>query len=151
MRGRAKGLMRIKDLNRGQKLGMGKNRVSFPGLTDNIKRDKDGNTNMKIEEISKEKYAEYLDDYGTQQMSLLKARGRKKYTPLQRGWTSATPMGQKFGPPESTNPDGNLNYYIHFPVSRRETIYLSMMEHTFNHHQYYQNWIRFELILISNN
>ena len=126
MRGRAKGLMRIKDLNRGQKLGMGKNRVSFPGLTDNIKKDKDGNTNMKIEEISKEKYAEYLDDYGTQQMSLLKARGRKKYTPLQRGWTSATPMGQKFGPPESTNPDGNLNYYIHFPVSRRETIYLSI-------------------------
>ena len=32
----------------------------------------------------------------------------KKYTPLQRGWTSANPCGQKLGPPESRNPDGNF-------------------------------------------
>ncbi len=32
-RGRAKGLMRIKNLNLGQRLGFGKARVSWPGLT----------------------------------------------------------------------------------------------------------------------
>ena len=32
-RGRAKGLLKIKNLNRGQKLGVGKERIKFPGLT----------------------------------------------------------------------------------------------------------------------
>jgi hypothetical protein len=32
-RGRAKGLVRIKNLNRGQKLGFGKSKVAWPGLS----------------------------------------------------------------------------------------------------------------------
>ena len=32
MRGRAKGLMRFKDLHKGQRLGWGKARILFPGL-----------------------------------------------------------------------------------------------------------------------
>ena len=32
MRGRAKGLMRFKDLHKGQRLGYGKSRIIFPGL-----------------------------------------------------------------------------------------------------------------------
>ena len=32
MRGRAKGLMRFKDLHKGQRLGWGKSRILFPGL-----------------------------------------------------------------------------------------------------------------------
>ena len=50
MRGRAKGMLRIKDLNRGQKLGMGKNRIRFPGLTAPI-RSQDGASAMKMEQV----------------------------------------------------------------------------------------------------
>ena len=59
MRGRAKGLMRIKDLNRGQKMGFGKNRMVFPGLTTAIKTKDPDST--KVEEMSKESYEQYLD------------------------------------------------------------------------------------------
>ena len=59
MRGRAKGLMRIKDLNRGQKMGFGKNRMVFPGLTTAIKQKDPDST--KVEEMSKESYEQYLD------------------------------------------------------------------------------------------
>ena len=59
MRGRAKGLMRIKDLNRGQKMGFGKNRMVFPGLTTSIKAKDPDST--KVEEMSKESYEQYLD------------------------------------------------------------------------------------------
>ena len=59
MRGRAKGLMRIKDLSKGQKLGFGKNRMVFPGLTTAIKAKEPGST--KVEEMSKESYEQYLD------------------------------------------------------------------------------------------
>ena len=59
MRGRAKGLMRIKDLSKGQKMGFGKNRMVFPGLTTAIKAKEPGST--KVEEMSKESYEQYLD------------------------------------------------------------------------------------------
>ena len=36
MRGRAKGMMRIKNLNRGQRLGFGQERVLFPGLSKDV-------------------------------------------------------------------------------------------------------------------
>ena len=51
MRGRAKGMLRIKDLHRGQKLGMGKNRMRFPGLTSAISS-KDGMSSLKMEQVS---------------------------------------------------------------------------------------------------
>ena len=36
MRGRAKGMMRIKNLNRGQRLGFGQERILFPGLSKEV-------------------------------------------------------------------------------------------------------------------
>ena len=33
-RGRARGLLKIKNLHRGQKLGVGKAKIAFPGLSD---------------------------------------------------------------------------------------------------------------------
>ena len=50
MRGRAKGMLRIKDLHRGQKLGMGKNRMRFPGLTSAISS-KEGMSSLKMEQV----------------------------------------------------------------------------------------------------
>ena len=33
-------------------------------------------------------------------------KGRKRQSVLERGWTSASPQGKKYGQPESNNPDG---------------------------------------------
>ena len=56
-RGRAKGLMRMKNLHIGQRLGFGKNRVAFPGLAKKL-IDTYGTTYQKAEigEISEETF-----------------------------------------------------------------------------------------------
>jgi len=109
MRGRAKGMLRIKDLHRGQKLGMGKNRMRFPGLTTGI-RPQDGASSMKIEQVPKEDYEQYLEDVSKTQASMTSAKKGQRYqTPLERGWTSASPQGKKYGPPESSDPDSTTD------------------------------------------
>lgn len=124
MRGRAKGLMRIKDLNRGQKMGFGKNRMVFPGLTTAIKT-KDG-TSTKVEEMSKENYEQYLDQKTEAQSAMaFTKKGRKRQSVLERGWTSASPQGKKFGQPESNNPDGNFDEFDSILVEIKNLVKMS--------------------------
>jgi len=119
MRGRSKGLMRIKDLNRGQKLGFGQNRVIFPGLTTNIQKDQ--TTSAKVEKMSKEDYEKYINEKTEAQSSLaFSKKGRRRQTVLERGWTSASPQGKKFGKPETNNPDGNFDDFDSVLVETRQ-------------------------------
>ena len=57
-RGRAKGLMRMKNLHIGQRLGFGKNRVAFPGLAKELvdRYGKKGSQRSQISEISEETF-----------------------------------------------------------------------------------------------
>ena len=83
MRGRAKGLMRIKDLSKGQKLGFGKNRMVFPGLTTAIKAKEPGST--KVEEMSKESYEQYLDQRFVPSTRNIETAQRSKWVSLWFG------------------------------------------------------------------
>lgn len=38
----------------------------------------------------------------------VKRSARKRQTPLERGWTSASPQGRKFGPPDTESISGGM-------------------------------------------
>lgn len=61
-------------------------------------------------EISQEAFDAYSEDVKKAQ-TLVSVKGRKRQTPLERGWTSANPQGRKFGPPESSDPDENMENF----------------------------------------
>jgi len=106
-RGRARNLMRKKDLNKGQMLGWGKARMAWPGLT--TKTTSGTGTNTKINEIDTledEKYNSYMEELEETRKNTKYARGGKRTQhPLDRGWTGAKPLGRKFGAPEAHNKD----------------------------------------------
>jgi len=111
-RGRAKGLMRMKNLHRGQRLGFGKNRVAFPGLAKELTtRGKGPQHREKIGELSEETFRQYEEQYEEVQ----KQQGGKRkgalsqQTPLERGWTGNSPQGKKFGPPIPRNSEENFD------------------------------------------
>lgn len=103
-RGRSKGLLRVKNLHRGQKLGLGKSRITFPGLTTHaLNKDREAS---KMGQISEEEYQEYNQGLDELRSQMGTRRGiRRRQTALERGWTSASPQGRRFGPPEATNAD----------------------------------------------
>jgi len=111
-RGRAKGLMRMKNLHRGQRLGFGKNRVAFPGLAKDLTTSRQGlGQKAKIGTIPNETFREYEEKYEEIQKQLGVKRprgGMLKQTPLERGWTGSSPQGKKFGPPEPRNSEENF-------------------------------------------
>lgn len=91
-RGRAKGLARKRDLNKGQQLGMGKVRFLFPGLNVPVVR---GREIINLQKLSEN------PDQGTEQSQVqTMVKQRPKIPPFLRGWTSRKPTGQRFGPPE---------------------------------------------------
>ena len=106
-RGRARNLMRKKDLNKGQMLGWGKARMAWPGLT--TKTTSGTGTNTKINEIDTledEKYDSYMEELEETRKNTKYSRGGKRTQhPLDRGWTGAKPLGRKFGAPEAHNKD----------------------------------------------
>ena len=60
-------------------------------------------------QMPKEDYEQYLEDITKTQASMtLAKKGQRYQTPLERGWTSASPQGKKFGPPETTDPDSEF-------------------------------------------
>jgi small subunit ribosomal protein S5 len=102
-RGRAKGIMRIKNLNKGQRLGWGKEKMRFPGLTTTrLSPDREKPTIGKIDESE---HQAYIDGVNEIQNKFLSRRKKRKISPLERGWTGSNPSGRKFGAPVSTNPD----------------------------------------------
>jgi len=110
-RGRAKGLMRMKNLHRGQRLGFGKNRVAFPGLAKDLTtRGKGPQLKEKIGEISEETFRAYEEQYEEiQKQQGVKRKGSlSQQTPLERGWSGGSPQGKKFGPPIPRNSEENF-------------------------------------------
>jgi len=111
-RGRAKGLMRMKNLHIGQRLGFGKNRVAFPGLAKKL-IDTYGTTYQKAEigEISEETFRQYEErvEERQKQIGARKKGMLNKQSPLERGWTGGSPEGRKFGPPIPRNSSENFD------------------------------------------
>ena len=104
-RGRAKGLLKIKNLNLGQRLGWGRERIRFPGLTGSNKSVKSRAPHTKISVIGEVELERYQEEVKEAQQKVQGKKRRRKVTPLQRGWTGGNPRGKKFGAPVSLNPD----------------------------------------------
>ena len=102
-RGRAKGLLKIKNINIGQKLGWGRAKVRFPGLSTSPSNR--GGENQTISKIDEAEFNQYLDEVKQMRDKFSSGRRRTKQTPLERGWTGGSPKGKKFGAPISTNPE----------------------------------------------
>ncbi|KAL0116124.1 hypothetical protein PUN28_011174 [Cardiocondyla obscurior] len=98
-RGRAKGLARKRDLNRGQLIGVGKIPIQFPGLNTPVFRGKEllKQEKMAIDPERQEKLAKIRQSYQKSK--------RIKLSPLERGWTSVHLGGRKIGPPDPVGED----------------------------------------------
>ncbi|XP_012226046.1 small ribosomal subunit protein uS5m [Linepithema humile] len=98
-RGRAKGLARKRDLNRGQLLGVGKIPIQFPGLNTSVFRGKELVQQQKLP----------VDPEREEKLAKLRqtqvGRRRNKLSPLERGWTGAQMGGRKLGPPDPVGED----------------------------------------------
>ncbi|KAI4486209.1 hypothetical protein M0802_012470 [Mischocyttarus mexicanus] len=93
-RGRARGLAKRKDLNKGQIIGQGKIPIQFPGLNVPVVRGKEILQQAKLPEDPErqEKLIKLRES--------MSSRRSKRLSPLERGWTSSKPGGMKLGPPE---------------------------------------------------
>lgn len=98
-RGRAKGLVRRKDLNRGQVIGIGKANIQWPGLSAPIIR---GRELVQRQQLPPDPERE---------AKLIKLRdsmsGKKfqKLSPLERGWSGNKMPGRSLGPPDPIGED----------------------------------------------
>ncbi|XP_076666179.1 mitochondrial ribosomal protein S5 [Andrena cerasifolii] len=93
-RGRAKGIPRVKDLNRGQKLGEGRIPIMYPGLNAPIMR---GDYLVKQHKLPENPEREKELQQLQSQSSILK---RMKQLALERGWSGGRMGGRKLGPPD---------------------------------------------------
>ncbi|XP_063984690.1 small ribosomal subunit protein uS5m [Diachasmimorpha longicaudata] len=100
-RGRAKSRRVIKNLNRGQIIGVGKKNMLWPGLNAPILRGKELVYQQKLPEN-----LEYEKKIFAARDAIVKKR-RVKLSPLERGWTGAKPGGRSIGPPD---PIGEENF-----------------------------------------
>ncbi|XP_014610265.1 PREDICTED: 28S ribosomal protein S5, mitochondrial [Polistes canadensis] len=98
-RGRARGVARRKDLNKGQIIGEGRIPIQFPGLNVPVIHGKEILRQHKLPEDPErqEKLIKLRES--------MSARKRVKLSPLERGWTSYRPGGMKIGPPEPVGDD----------------------------------------------
>ncbi|KAL6431004.1 hypothetical protein ACFW04_007039 [Cataglyphis niger] len=98
-RGRAKGLVRKRDLNKGQIIGVGKIPIQFPGLNAPVFRGREliQQQKLPIDPEKEEKLAKFRQSQTGSK--------RVKLSPLERGWTSAGMGGRKIGPPDPIGED----------------------------------------------
>lgn len=107
-RGRAKNIMKTKNLNRGQKIGYGSAKIAWPvltnkGLKPTVQGQGDAITQIEpMREDIYEKYQTALEE--EQRKSAFKGFSRSQH-PLERGWSGGKMVGKKFGSPVSTNKD----------------------------------------------
>jgi len=106
-RGRARNLLRAKDLNKGQRPGFGPAKINWPGLSskvvEGVGRDE---KKRAIGEMADKQYEGYVTKLDETRKSTNYKRGGKKFQhPLERGWTGGKPLGRKFGSPVSQNQD----------------------------------------------
>jgi len=106
-RGRARNLLRKKDLNRGQIIGWGKAKIAWPGLNTRITAGTGTDTKMKeIGPVEDRQYESYMEELEEKRKNTQYKRGGKRTQhPLERGWTGGKPLGRSFGPPEAQNKD----------------------------------------------
>ncbi|KYN31252.1 28S ribosomal protein S5, mitochondrial [Trachymyrmex septentrionalis] len=99
-RGRAKGLKKKKDLNKGQIIGVGKVPMQFPGLNTPVFRGKELVQQQKLPVDPKR-------EENLAKLRQIRSMGpkRMKLSPLERGWTSAQIGGRKVGPPDPIGED----------------------------------------------
>ncbi|XP_011864627.1 PREDICTED: 28S ribosomal protein S5, mitochondrial [Vollenhovia emeryi] len=99
-RGRAKGLAKKRDLNKGQIIGVGKIPIQFPGLNTPVFRGRElvQQQKLPVDPEREEKLVKLRQSYQT-------GRKRIKSSPLERGWTSAHLGGKKIGPPDPIGED----------------------------------------------
>ncbi|EGI69854.1 28S ribosomal protein S5, mitochondrial [Acromyrmex echinatior] len=96
-RGRAKGLIKKRDLNKGQIIGVGKISMQFPGLNTPVFRGKELLQQQKLPvDPEREKFAKLQHSAVSKKIKL---------SPLERGWTSAHIGGRKVGPPDPIGED----------------------------------------------
>ncbi|CAH8871041.1 unnamed protein product [Trichobilharzia szidati] len=97
---RARGKRRVTrpkvDLHRGQRIGVGKAGVQWPGL----------NASMTSSIIKKDDYSEaYFQRLEQLRNKSAVKKKRLKLAPLERGWTGTRLGGQSIGPPTPNHPD----------------------------------------------
>lgn len=98
-RGRSKGLMRRKDLNRGQVIGIGKANIMWPGLSSPIIRGR---------ELVERKQLPPDPEREAKLIKLRDSMTRGKFgklSPLDRGWSGAKMPGRSLGPPDPIGED----------------------------------------------
>ncbi|CAK9808575.1 28S ribosomal protein S5, mitochondrial [Anthophora plagiata] len=96
-RGRGKNVPKIKDLNKGKKLGHGKVPVIFPGLNVPVVQ---GSVLIKQQVLSEEEGKSKLLGESAPIDTITSKPKRFKYPALKRGWTGGHPGGRKIGPPD---------------------------------------------------
>lgn len=100
-RGRAKNLPKIKDLNKGQRIGYGRVPIIFPGLNAPVLK---GETVAQQQRLSEEVATQSVAASET----TLPVSRRQKIPALKRGYSGATICGRTFGPPDPVQ--GGLYY-----------------------------------------
>ena len=104
-RGRARNSMKKKNLNAGKRLGYGRAKLSWPGLTSSVivgagKESKAAKMAPMAESVYQD-YQAALEDARKKNSQM--GRKRAKIDPLDRGWTGAKAPGRKYGAPEAAN------------------------------------------------
>lgn len=112
-RGRAKGVSKkgMKNLNRGQVIGIGKANIVWPGLSGPIVR---GRELVKQEQLppDPEREAKLI-----KMRDELTGRRSRRLHPLERGWSGAKMAGRSIGPPD---PIGDGTFICKFPKKNVE-------------------------------
>lgn len=98
-RGRAKGLMRKKDLNRGQVIGVGKANIQWPGLSAPIMRGREMVQRQQLPP-DPEREAKLI-----KMRDSMSGRRFQKLSPLERGWSGNKMPGRSIGPPDAIGED----------------------------------------------
>lgn len=98
-RGKGAGRIRIRDLNRGQVIGVGKINMLWPGLSAPVIR---GRELLKQQRLPDD--PERLEKLIKIRDSMTKFR-RLKLSPIERGWSGSKMPGRSIGPPDAIGED----------------------------------------------
>lgn len=109
-RGRGKTVSKknIKDLNRGQVIGVGKTNMVWPGLTAPIIRGRELVEQQKLppDEEREKRLIQLRDQMGTHR--------RIKLSPIERGWSGAKMPGRSIGPPDPIGEGAELTIKFYY-------------------------------------
>ena len=103
-RGRSRNTMQKKNLNLGKRLGWGKAKMHWPGLTTGVVSGggKDSKK-RKPEEMDESVYETYQEELAEAAKKNTYSGRRNVVDPLSRGWTGGKAPGRKFGAPQAAN------------------------------------------------